>query len=305
MIQLGNFRFGIRKGTVRLIGIGTRCAVIGYIFWAGMLLHGLLGHSSSTIYLIMLAIGSICNALFFTCCGVAVMDLNSAQFQVASEVDASGQLQKFRTTKDYAFLTSSAFVLAVILYAMPLGILYTLRLQSPLLMAVTTAVAVALMLWHSSVLISIHSSVRKQYEKDENDVYRLFDWTKLESTDEERFRKRYGKGWKSPSAIDHPAEADQYASDASGRRYGFLATSFIVGIVVAVVVQPVLADRIRAIYYVFLHPSTPAPNAWQYATFAVLLVAALSVLMLQQQAGRYERLEKLYEDRAKELRVSP
>jgi hypothetical protein len=254
MIELGQYRYGARRSTIRMMSIAARSAVLGWLFlaiymWtffipsvnsAGPGVHSDLERIASELAFLV----GFLFFLFFIGSGLWVtQSLGSVASHDASPATTQKLVRPYtRWLRGFTRPPGALWVVGLgIFVCVPLIKLFVIRhvVTGVTGLGVASALS-AIMLIHGWLLLRMAAKARADAAADLFDRYRHFDWTAISVSDKERFSRVHGSDWKFPADIRHRAEAEQYRAEAADMRHGLLFASFILAVFVAVFIQPVL-----------------------------------------------------------------
>jgi hypothetical protein len=313
-IELGRYRFGARRSTIRTLAIGARCAVLGWSFLAADMWSFFIPTAStsgpgfySDLQRLVWTLSFLIGSLFFLLFAMSCLWAAHALAEVASHpVGMQADLPLVRRWRAHIKPPLGlALVGTGVLICIPLLHLFVLRrIINPVVGLLVAGILSVIMLIHGWVAMRAAGKARADADSNPADRYKYFDWTAISLSDKERFRRLYGHDWKHPEEIVHRAEAEQYRAEASDKRYSLLAFSFVLAVLVAAVIQPVLYAQLKSYWSdAVVHAGTDSSfPLLQLVGLVPLFSAAVLVPGIQMRSSRYSKLERLYEDRSTALR---
>lgn len=294
MIELGNTRYaaGLVPARAAMLVAAVLCA--SYLAMAVLLCASLVIQSRPLPRWLTVSFSGGLVGLGIALLGAAfvVMMLHEAHSQVIEDVPAAQRAARRRKPMVRAVFGSTANPVLGFFVVFVLVALAGLAAKHPGYFAVSAAlrlIAVAAMAINGRAALRMAWQMCRQAKVDgEIDLFRGFDWNRVDIDDRSQFRMRYlSRSWKHPKDVTERGEAQKLAERARRVRFRWMTAAALAAVIVLARVDPkaVLGEIFR-----------PAASEWT-AILAMTLIAGivLGPNIIQNHMANLGDLAKDYE----------
>lgn len=302
MIQLGDTRVGVGPATARFAVLASFISSVSYL----AIILGLCGsmvlaaRPLPTWVVVPLNLGGMGYAFAFLLAAIVATTMLSAEQQpifAESFADLPPWRVGFRLAgKEFSRVLRSAAI-------WPTVPMFGFALSAPLIAnigmknvagIVFKVVIITMMMFHARAACRLTCYMRREANTP-GGLFRDFDWNRIETNRKTQFRTKYIGNWKFPDDIEHPSEANRFASRARKFRFWWQTANAVTALTVVITFDP------KAVPRWFAALASPDSDWTQFTTSMALVVVVCVPLAIQNHVTRLGDLAKQYEDKEVQL----